>query len=111
MAFQPRICQFILWSDLGHQPEGPRQPRPDTGDGSDVADGRVEETFVERQYDEELLDVHFNDGLADERRAEEGPEGDEEVTARNSSQVEQRVRNRSASLFLLQVQFIIMYYK
>merc|ERR1719433_1127055 len=77
-------------------PERPRQPRPDAGDGGDVSDGRVEETLVERQYDEELLDVHLDDGLADERRAEEGPEGDEEVTARDSSQVEQRVRNRSA---------------
>ena len=88
-------------SDLGHQPEGPSQPRPDAGDCGDVADGRVEETLVERQYDEELLDVHLDDGLADERRSEKGPEGDEEVTARDSSQVEQRVRNRSASLFVL----------
>ena len=89
----------MLEPDFRHQPERPRQPRPDAGDGGDVSDGRVEETLVERQYDEELLDVHLDDGLADERRAEEGPEGDEEVTARDSSQVEQRVRNRSACLF------------
>jgi len=37
--------------------------------------------------------MHFDDGLADESGAKEGPEGDEEVSARDASQVKQRVRD------------------
>ena len=50
--------------------------------------------------------MHLDDGFADERRAEEGPEGDEEVAARDSGQVEQRVRDRGASLIEVVPQFI-----
>ena len=90
---------MFCYAESINQPEGHRQPRPDGGESGDVSDGRVEETLVESQNHEEHLNVHLDDGLADERRAEEGPEGDEEVAARDSGQVEQRVRYRGASLF------------
>ena len=37
--------------------------------------------------------MHLEDGFSDESGAEEGPEGDEEVSAGDASQVEQRVRD------------------
>ena len=99
---------MFCYAESINQPEGHRQPRPDGGEGGDVADGRVQETLVERQYHEKLLDVHLDDGFADERRAEEGPEGDEEVAARDSGQVEQRVRDRGASLIEVVPQIITL---
>ena len=37
--------------------------------------------------------MHLEDGLADESGSEEGPEGDEEVSAGDAGQVEQGVRD------------------
>ena len=54
--------RFALYNQT--PPERPCQPRPDRGDGGDVADGRVEEALVEGQDHEELLDVHLDHGLA-----------------------------------------------
>ena len=41
--------------------------------------------------------MHFDDGFAYERRTEESPEWDEEVTACDPSQVKQRIRNLKQS--------------
>ena len=35
--------------------------------------------------------MHLNDGLADEGSAKEGPEGNEEVTTRDTCQIKQRI--------------------
>ena len=37
--------------------------------------------------------MHLEDGFSDESGAEEGPEGDEEVSAGDAGKVEQRVRD------------------
>lgn len=52
--------------------------------------------LIEGNDDEELLDVHLDDGLADQGSPEEGPEGHQEVAARDARQVKQRVRNLHA---------------
>ena len=39
------------------------------------------------------LDVHLDDGLSDQGRSEEGPEGDQEVAAGDAGQVEQGIGN------------------
>ncbi len=40
--------------------------------------------------------MHLDDGLADERRAEEGPEGDEKMAAGDAGQVEEGIGNGGA---------------
>lgn len=42
------------------------------------------------------LDVHLYDGFPDQRGAKEGPEGHQEMTTSDPSQVEQRVGNLPA---------------
>ncbi len=37
--------------------------------------------------------MHFDDGLPDQGRSEEGPEGDQKVAASNTGQVEQGIGN------------------
>lgn len=50
-------------------------------------------TFGEENNDEDHLNVHLDDGLTNEGRAEKGGERNEEVTTGDARQVEQRVRN------------------
>lgn len=47
----------------------------------------------EEENDEHLLNVHFDNGLANQRGAEKRPEWDEEMATCDAGQVEQRVRN------------------
>jgi hypothetical protein len=61
------------------------------GDGGDVADSSVEQVLVEGHNDKDLLDVHLDDGLADQSGAEKSPEGDEEVAAGDAGQIEQGI--------------------
>ena len=41
------------------------------------------------------LNVHFDDGFADERSTKERAERNEEMTARDASEIKQRIRNLS----------------
>ncbi len=59
-------------------------------------DSRLQQRLVEGENHKDLLDVHLDDGLADERGPEEGPEGDEEMTAGDTGQVEQGIGNGGA---------------
>ena len=47
----------------------------------DQRDGVLDQALVEGKDDKELLDVHLDDGLADQGRPEKGPEGDKKVAA------------------------------
>lgn len=73
--------------------EGPLHLGAEDGQPADVAHGHVDQTLVEGEDHEEGLDVHLDDGLADQGGPEEGPEGDQEVAAGDPRQVEQRVGN------------------
>lgn len=53
----------------------------------------VHQLLAKRHDNHDFLQMHFNHSLADKSRTEEGPEGHQEVTARDASQIEQRVGN------------------
>ena len=72
--------------------EGALQP----GDHGHVRHRRLNQRLVEGQNDEQLLQVHLDHGLADQRGPEERPERHEKVPAGDPGQVEQRVGYRSA---------------
>ena len=71
--------------------EGSLDLGPEHWDLAEVSHGRVDQALVEGEDDEELLDVHLDHGLPDQGGPEEGPEGHEEVAARDPGQVEQGV--------------------
>ena len=54
---------------------------------------RLDVLLIEDYDDHQLLNVHLDDGLADERGAKEGPEGDERVAADDARQVKERIGN------------------
>lgn len=53
----------------------------------------LEVMFVERNDHEQHLDVHLDDRFTDQGGAEERPEWNQEVAARETGEVEQRVRD------------------
>ncbi len=59
-------------------------------------DSRLQQRLVEGENHKDLLDVHLDDGLADERGPKEGPEGDKEMAAGDAGQVEEGVGNGGA---------------
>ena len=56
------------------------------------ADSMFNQTFIESKDNKKLLDMHFNDGLADECGSKKCPKWDKEMTTCNSCQVKQGVR-------------------
>lgn len=50
-------------------------------------------TFAEHKYDEHLLNVHLDNRLSDQRRAEERPKRNQKVSARDAGEIKQRIRN------------------
>lgn len=71
--------------------EGTLKFRSHVGDPVEIGHSSFDEAFVERENDEDLLDVHLDDGLADEGGTEEGPEGNEKVATSDAGKVEQRI--------------------
>lgn len=54
-------------------------------------DRLVDQRLAERNDHKDFLNVHFDNGLAEQRGPEECPEWYEEMAARDASQVEQRI--------------------
>ena len=64
-----------------------------------VGHDRLDQGLVEGHDDEDLLDVHLDNGFPDQRGAKEGPERNQEVSARDPGQVEQWIGNLSNRIY------------
>lgn len=91
-------CRPLLAMQMGllvveERLEGLLEHLADHGNVREQVNRLLDERLVERNHHKDLLDVHLDDGLADQRGPEERPEGDQEVAASDSRQIKQRIRN------------------
>lgn len=53
----------------------------------------IDERLIKGDYHKDLLDVHFNDGLSNNGGSKERPERHQKMSAGNTGQIEQWIRN------------------
>lgn len=76
-------------------------------DDNEPLERGLDQGLVKGDDDEQLLNVHLDDSLADQGGTEERPEGDQKVAACDAGEVEQRVWDLKKSRVLFYTVWII----